>query len=281
MRVEEQLKELILENYKSVRAFTTKIGIPYSTISTIFSRGVGGTNVQTVIQICKALNIDVESLSEGKIVKKINTSFWLDEYNIQKDVFPVRLKTLIEQKKDSISTLSKEVSIYIDVLKSFLNGSKIPTVEEIQKLSSYFDVECSYLSGTSGYKKFEEKYESLSKLGSLKSILEGLKDDVSSALIEMFSHFALEFVTFEKSNIDLEPFLRSSKNAIQDIKRVLLHLNAYSSLVNNDNPEDDFLIENGWKIGYETKLAIYDYAEDIKNVFLDTMKKIGIENKEE
>ena len=31
MRVEEQLKELILENYKSVRAFTTKIGIPYST----------------------------------------------------------------------------------------------------------------------------------------------------------------------------------------------------------------------------------------------------------
>ena len=206
MRVEEQLKELILENYKSVRAFTTKIGIPYSTISTIFSRGVGGTNVQTVIQICKALNIDVESLSEGKIVKKINTSFWLDEYNIQKDVFPVRLKTLIEQKKDSISTLSKEVSISIDVLKSFLNGSKIPTVEEIQKLSSYFDVECSYLSGTSGYKKFEEKYESLSKLGSLKSILEGLKDDVSSALIEMFSHFALEFVTFEKSNIDLEPF---------------------------------------------------------------------------
>lgn len=175
MRVEEQLKELILENYKSVRAFTTKIGIPYSTISTIFSRGVGGTNVQTVIQICKALNIDVESLSEGKIVKKINTSFWLDEYNIQKDVFPVRLKTLIEQKKDSISTLSKEVSISIDVLKSFLNGSKIPTVEEIQKLSSYFDVECSYLSGTSGYKKFEEKYESLSKLGSLKSILEGLK----------------------------------------------------------------------------------------------------------
>lgn len=281
MRVEEQLKELILENYKSVRAFTTKIGIPYSTISTIFSRGVGGTNVQTVIQICKALNIDVESLSEGKIVKKINTSFWLDEYNIQKDVFPVRLKTLIEQKKDSISTLSKEVSISIDVLKSFLNGSKIPTVEEIQKLSSYFDVECSYLSGTSGYKKFEEKYESLSKLGSLKSILEGLKDDVSSALIEMFSHFALEFVTFEKSNIDLEPFLRSSKNAIQDIKRVLLHLNAYSSLVNNDNPEDDFLIENGWKIWYETKLAIYDYAEDIKNVFLDTMKKIGIENKEE
>ena len=49
MNVEERLKELILANYKSIRAFTVAAGIPYSTVDNIFKRGIGGTAVTTVV----------------------------------------------------------------------------------------------------------------------------------------------------------------------------------------------------------------------------------------
>ena len=35
MNVEERLKELILANYKSIRAFTIAAGIPYSTVELV------------------------------------------------------------------------------------------------------------------------------------------------------------------------------------------------------------------------------------------------------
>ena len=65
MNIEEQLKALILERYKSVRAFAQEIDVPYSTISNIFNRGLGGVSIQVVIKICDALHIDMNYLKEG------------------------------------------------------------------------------------------------------------------------------------------------------------------------------------------------------------------------
>lgn len=70
MSVEVELKELILERYKSLRDFTIKIDMPYSTLDTILKRGVNKANVVNIITICKELGIDAESLSEGKIIFK-------------------------------------------------------------------------------------------------------------------------------------------------------------------------------------------------------------------
>lgn len=67
MSVEEQLKQLILSNYKSVRAFTLETQLPYSTVDNIFKRGIGGTAVTTVVKICDALNITVEGITRGHI----------------------------------------------------------------------------------------------------------------------------------------------------------------------------------------------------------------------
>lgn len=65
MTIEEQLKKHILSQYRSVRAFTQSIGIPYSTVDTMFKRGIGGTGISTVIKIFHALNLDVESIETG------------------------------------------------------------------------------------------------------------------------------------------------------------------------------------------------------------------------
>ena len=67
MPIEEQLRQLILSKYKSVRAFTLEAQIPYSTVDNIFKRGIGGTAVTTVVKICDTLNITVEGITRGCI----------------------------------------------------------------------------------------------------------------------------------------------------------------------------------------------------------------------
>ena len=70
MSVEEDLKQFILQKYKSIRAFTQEIEIPYSTVDTMFKRGIQGAGVGNVLKICKALEIDIDSLAEGNIKLK-------------------------------------------------------------------------------------------------------------------------------------------------------------------------------------------------------------------
>lgn len=67
MTIEEQLKELIIKKYSSVLQFTQKFDIPYSTMTSLFSRGVNKTNINTIIKVCQALNISADELAAGRI----------------------------------------------------------------------------------------------------------------------------------------------------------------------------------------------------------------------
>ena len=51
------IKSEIKRQYKSVRQFSEKSGIPYSTLSNALSKGIGGTSYDTVIKICQLLNL--------------------------------------------------------------------------------------------------------------------------------------------------------------------------------------------------------------------------------
>lgn len=68
MTIEDQLKNLILSRYRSIREFTIAVDMPYTTIDSIFRRGVGNSSVTNVIKICKALGISADELAEGRIV---------------------------------------------------------------------------------------------------------------------------------------------------------------------------------------------------------------------
>ena len=70
MTVEEQLRELILKRYKSVRAFALENQIPYSTVDNIFKRGLRNIGITTAIKICSSLEIDIDALAEGRIRKR-------------------------------------------------------------------------------------------------------------------------------------------------------------------------------------------------------------------
>ena len=51
------IKNEIKKQYKSVSKFSEASGIPYSTLSNALSKGVGGTSYDTVVKICRLLNI--------------------------------------------------------------------------------------------------------------------------------------------------------------------------------------------------------------------------------
>lgn len=51
------IKNEIKRQYKSIRQFSEKSGIPYSTLSNALAKGIGGTSYDTVIKICKLLNL--------------------------------------------------------------------------------------------------------------------------------------------------------------------------------------------------------------------------------
>ena len=74
MTIEEQLKNCILSRYKSIREFCIQNDIPYSTVDSIFKRGILGSSVSVVIKICNKLNIDVDELINGNIKDNISTT---------------------------------------------------------------------------------------------------------------------------------------------------------------------------------------------------------------
>ena len=68
MTIEDQLKNLILSRYRSIREFTIEIDMPYTTIDSIFKRKIANSSVSNVIKICKALGISADELADGRIV---------------------------------------------------------------------------------------------------------------------------------------------------------------------------------------------------------------------
>lgn len=99
----EILKNEILTQYKSVRQFSTKMNIPYSTLVTALDRGIEGMAYDTVIRICTELSLNPvdfspldedNDLSQQLATKRVMTAFnklnkagrkkildFLDDYN--------------------------------------------------------------------------------------------------------------------------------------------------------------------------------------------------------
>lgn len=96
MTIEEKLQELILTRYHSLREFTIDIDIPYTTIHSIFRRGIDNSSLSNVIKICKALGISADALADGEIVssKKVKGDPINDRFEV---------KEIIDDTKDLLS----------------------------------------------------------------------------------------------------------------------------------------------------------------------------------
>ena len=91
--ITELIKNEIKSQYKSVRKFSEVSGIPYSTLSNALSKGVGGTSYETVVKICKLL--DIKQTIDSEIVL-FNNQFH--------DIY-TKLTTLDEQGLHTVKTV--------------------------------------------------------------------------------------------------------------------------------------------------------------------------------
>lgn len=58
MSREQKLRNLILDNFPSLRQFAVEADIPYSTLMTLLSRDIGGASFDVIMKICTYLNVD-------------------------------------------------------------------------------------------------------------------------------------------------------------------------------------------------------------------------------
>ena len=79
MTIEEKLKDLILRRFHSIREFTIAIDMPYTTMDSIFRRGIGNSSVSNIIKICKALGISADALADGEISPIKNRPTYSDD----------------------------------------------------------------------------------------------------------------------------------------------------------------------------------------------------------
>ena len=104
MTIEEQVKSLILEKYKSLRAFTISIDESYSSIDTLLKRenGINGAAIGRVIKMCRALDIDVDALAEGVIKPREPSLTNVDENDY---LYLKKLEKLDNKVKDIVETI--------------------------------------------------------------------------------------------------------------------------------------------------------------------------------
>lgn len=120
--LEDKLKTIILEKYGSIRQFSFKIDVPYTTVDSILKRGLDNSNVGNVIKMCKALGISVDDLLENKdIISELKfNNAELIENNSKIIKIPVygtiKAGIPIESQTDIIE--------YVDIPAAWIKGNK-------------------------------------------------------------------------------------------------------------------------------------------------------------
>lgn len=114
MAIEEQLKDVILSQYKSCREFCLVHKIPTSTLASIFKRGINRASVDVIINICSALNIDVNALCDGKI--KYLQQYPLDDILPAADIQGNLVVSIGRGGKRSIYTIDEKDAAVVDNL---------------------------------------------------------------------------------------------------------------------------------------------------------------------
>ncbi len=110
MNKEQYLKDLMEAKSGSVRAFSIDIGIPYSTIRSILTRGVMNSTVDNVIKICKGLGIKPEELAEmsDSVLNDIHKTVIQLSESRQQNVYQYAKQQLTEQNKSKVIELPSD-----------------------------------------------------------------------------------------------------------------------------------------------------------------------------
>lgn len=120
MTREEYLKELIKQKgYGNLKKFASEIDIPYTTLLSMLNNGIGGAAVGSIIKICEALDISVESLKSEMIEPSLNNAI----FNLSKTILADKnLMNLLLSAKN-LGEKDIEVLVYLSQKMEKTNDS--------------------------------------------------------------------------------------------------------------------------------------------------------------
>ncbi|WP_322781228.1 LexA family transcriptional regulator [Staphylococcus haemolyticus] len=116
MTKEKDLKYLMEKKSGSVKAFSTEIGLAYTTVRSILERGIFNAKVENVIKICNGLNIRAEDIMDIKKPEPIESSI---------ETLPVKKIPVVSKISAGLPIYSEENLIdYIYFATNKLNSDK-------------------------------------------------------------------------------------------------------------------------------------------------------------
>jgi len=119
--LENKLKELIIEKFGSVRQFSFKIDIPYTTVDSILKRGLDNSNVGNVIKMCKALDISIDYLLDNK---EIVSNLKFDNAELADIEDTVKIPVLGVIKAGIPIEAQENIIEYVEIPKTWTKGEK-------------------------------------------------------------------------------------------------------------------------------------------------------------
>lgn len=107
-----------MTRYSSLREFTIKSDIPYSTVNAILKRGIANSSLSNVSKICKALNISLDELEHNRIVPLDNSDTTEAEVDLKNVVqyYKFKLQKSEKIKLDDKPLAENEILFIIDSL---------------------------------------------------------------------------------------------------------------------------------------------------------------------
>lgn len=117
MTIENSLKNYILLQYRSLLEFSNAIDIPYSTLQSIFRRGVDNSNSSSLKKICQAIGISLDALCDGKITPVFENEPQAEERDLN-DIISLLRRNVLNTKitLDGEQITNDEVQMIIDAL---------------------------------------------------------------------------------------------------------------------------------------------------------------------
>lgn len=157
LKIENDLKQIILNKYSNIEDFCTKNNILHSKIDKIFKKGIDSADIQLIFKICSVLDIDVNSIVDGEIhfnnellkYNKIPSVLSKDESallvnynklnNLGKDKLIEYSNDLTETPKYIENTINNNTNDLITATKVEYRNScdNIPKLEVAERKESY------------------------------------------------------------------------------------------------------------------------------------------------
>lgn len=116
--LEENLKNLIIEKFGSIRQFAINVNIPYTTVDSILKRGLDNSNVGNIIKICKKLDISIDNLFENKKITLENDN------NLFTNTIDIPVLGKIPAGRPFEAIEEKYTLNYEEIPKNWLKGGK-------------------------------------------------------------------------------------------------------------------------------------------------------------